>query len=196
MPSPQRGAAVTTIDPPPAGDLTSDQRRGTDCAYGDGPVSPDDVVDLGERRDEDGTLLFPRAHPHCHAWRAAAAAGVRTILTDPTGRVGEYVADAGGWACLRPVRWEPDFWVPVQALRPATEAELAEAERAVCRFCEQRTADPVVVGRTRSMSGYGWPIEACPACVRFRRLMPFDEHPVESMGSVRHTDGTILEQAV
>ncbi|KIF68025.1 hypothetical protein HY68_04145 [Streptomyces sp. AcH 505] len=73
-----------------------------------------------------------------------------------------------------------------------SEDEQIVAARAACRFCKQPTDDPVKVGLTHSLSGPGWDIEACPGCVRFRRLLPFDEYPPEPMGDVRLTDGTIL----
>ncbi|MCA1223291.1 hypothetical protein [Streptomyces sp. 8L] len=45
--------------------LTGSQHRGSACAFCDRPVSNDNAVDLGERRDADGVRIFPRAHPEC-----------------------------------------------------------------------------------------------------------------------------------
>ncbi|MCF3961671.1 hypothetical protein [Streptomyces fuscigenes] len=45
--------------------MTDRQMRGADCVLCGQPVRGDHVRDLGQRRDADGTRVFPRAHPEC-----------------------------------------------------------------------------------------------------------------------------------
>ena len=118
------------------------------------------------------------------------------VVVDEQGRVGEVVFEASGALYLRLLRIPAEWTVMADSVRPATVAEVAEAARAVCVCCGERTDDPIEVGRTASYSGPPWPVEACPGCVKFRRLMPYSAHPLESLGSVRHVDGSLLREAL
>ncbi|MDX3851399.1 hypothetical protein [Streptomyces sp. AK02-01A] len=56
---------ATVAAQPPMERLTKRQRHGADCLYCAVTLRPGDVVDLGGREAEDGTVWSPRAHPRC-----------------------------------------------------------------------------------------------------------------------------------
>lgn len=141
---------------------------------------------------DESTDPTPEAHRTGPDWSLPPG----WLGVDEQGHIGEVILDTSGIIIMRMPWIGAEWMVPAQSVRPATEDEQARARLAVCRCCGEPTGDPVQVGLTESMSGPGWPIWACRACVQFRRLMPFDEHPLESMGSVRRTDGSWLREAL
>lgn len=119
------------------------------------------------------------------------------IAVDEQGRVGEVLFEANAAVLLRGLRIPAEWSVMANTVRPATGAEVAAEIQADCVFCLQQPTDhPIEVGRTRSYSGPGWPIEVCLECVRFRRLMPYSEHPIGSLGGLRLADSVLLEEAL
>ncbi|MCA1220687.1 hypothetical protein [Streptomyces sp. 8L] len=56
---------ASALSVPPLEALTEEQRRGGACVYCGLPVPTGTAVDLGARRQADGTRIFPRAHPAC-----------------------------------------------------------------------------------------------------------------------------------
>jgi hypothetical protein len=61
----------------------------------------------------------------------------------------------------------------------------------ICRWCDRSTDEPVKVGLEHVASTGGHDIFACPGCVSLWGLLPYDEHPPGSDGSVMY-DGNDL----
>lgn len=55
---------TTVRELPPIDTWSDNQRRGADCVFGGERLRAEDLIDLRERRDVDGTLVFPRACSH------------------------------------------------------------------------------------------------------------------------------------
>jgi hypothetical protein len=55
-----------------------------------------------------------------------------------------------------------------------------------CGWCKTIEGELIEVGFVESGSGPGWCYYACELCVDEQRIVPLDEHPPDSLGTVRY----------